>query len=103
MARQVFTERVIELVRSIPKGEVATYGGIAAMAGNPRAARQVSRILHSCSEKETLQWHRVVNREGRVVLKAEWDQAEQQERLEREGIVFDASGRIDLARFLWKS
>jgi methylated-DNA-protein-cysteine methyltransferase-like protein len=102
MPRQPFTARVIELIRSIPKGKVATYGGIAAMAGNPRAARQVARILYSCSDMEGLPWHRVVNREGRIVLKTEWNRAEQEERLEREGIVFRGSGRIDLERFLWQ-
>jgi len=102
MSRQPFTARVIELIRTIPKGKVATYGGIAAMAGNPRAARQVARVLYSCSEVERLPWHRVVNREGRIVLKTEWNQMEQEERLEREGIVFSGSGRIDLERFLWQ-
>ena len=102
MPRQPFTARVIELIRSIPKGKVATYGGIAAMAGNSRAARQVARILYSCSDMERLPWHRVVNREGRIVLKGEWNHTEQQDRLAREGIVFSGSGRIDLERFLWQ-
>jgi methylated-DNA-protein-cysteine methyltransferase-like protein len=102
MPRQAFTLQVIEIIRSIPAGKVATYGGIAAMAAHPRAARQVARILHSCSEKEGLPWHRVVNRNGQIALKSEWDVAVQQERLEQEGIEFDSSGRIDLARFLWR-
>lgn len=98
---RIMTKDVIDCIRSIPKGRVATYGGIAAMAGNPRAARQVARILHSCAIKEKLPWHRVVNREGRIVLKMEWDRAEQEERLMHEGIVFDASGRIDLLQYGW--
>ena len=102
MPRHPFTARVIERIRSIPKGTVATYGGIAAMAGNPRAARQVVRILYSCSDVEGLPWHRVVNREGRIVLKGELNPAEQEDRLAREGIVFSSSGRIDLERFLWQ-
>lgn len=101
MSRQPFTAEVLDCIRSIPKGKVATYGGIAAMAGNPRAARQVARILHSCSEKERLPWHRVVNREGRIVLRTEWDRAEQQARLVMEGIVIDANGRINLVRCGW--
>ena len=102
MPRQPFTARVIELIRTIPEGKVATYGGIAAMAGNPRAARQVARILYSCSETEGLPWHRVVNREGRIALKTEWNYDEQEARLVREGIVFSGSGRIDLERFRWQ-
>lgn len=101
MSRSQFTAHVIERIRSIPEGKVATYGGIAAEAGNPRGARQVARILHTCSGKERLPWHRVVNRYGRIAMKMEWDRSEQEERLMREGIVLDASGRIDLARFGW--
>lgn len=45
-----FTENVIEIIRSIPAGKVMTYGQIAALAGSPRAARQVVRVLHSMSK-----------------------------------------------------
>ncbi len=82
---------------------MASYGGVAAMAGNPRAARQVARILHSCSEKEDLPWWRVVNREGRIVLKTEWAYAEQAELLENEGIEFGGSDRIDLKIYEWRT
>jgi methylated-DNA-protein-cysteine methyltransferase-like protein len=80
---------------------VATYGQIAALAGNPKGARQVARILHSCSHGEGLPWHRVVNREGRISLGQLQGEVEQKELLEREGVVFDRTGRIDLTRFLW--
>lgn len=97
-----FTRRVIELIASIPRGNVATYGGIAAMAGSPRAARQVVRVLHSSSRKEGLPWHRVINREGRISLPDMRGGDEQRERLEAEGVVFAPNGRIDLDRFLWR-
>lgn len=99
--KQTFTKRVIELIRAIPEGKVATYGGIAEMAGNRRAARQVVRVLHTCSRKETLPWHRVVNREGRISLKPHDGYEEQKHFLEYEGVVFDHTGRIDFKRFLW--
>lgn len=102
MTRQTFTERLIELIRRIPAGRVATYGQIAAMAGNPKAARQVARALHACSQKEDLPWHRVVNREGRIALKTYAGGAEQQRLLENEGVQFDPSGVIDLDVFLWR-
>lgn len=101
MARHAFTDRVIQTVRDIPAGKVATYGQIACLAGSPRAARQVARILHTCSAKEGLPWHRVVNREGRIALKPFQGFEEQRRLLEREGIRFDSSGAIDLRRFLW--
>ncbi len=101
MARHAFTDRVIQTVRDIPAGKVATYGQIARLAGSPRAARQVARILHACSAKEGLPWHRVVNREGRIALKPFQGFEEQRRLLEREGIRLDSSGAIDLRRFLW--
>lgn len=102
MSRSPFTSSVIELIREIPKGKVCTYGQIAAHAGNPRGARQVARILHSCSEKESLPWHRVINREGRIALKTMEGYETQQQLLEHEGVEFDESGRIDLNQFLWQ-
>lgn len=102
MPPQTFTQDLIEIIRSIPPGNVATYGGIAALAGNPRAARQVSRVLHACSEKENLPWWRVVNRAGKISLKPGSGYEEQKAFLAAEGIALDAAERIDLARFLWK-
>ncbi|TKB08198.1 MGMT family protein [Desulforhopalus sp. IMCC35007] len=102
MARQEFSNTVIEIIRAIPRGFVATYGGIAFMAGSPQAARQVARILHACSGKEQLPWHRVVNREGRISLKPMQGYEEQRMLLEDEGVTFDAKGRIDLDLYLWR-
>ena len=102
MTRQTFTERLIGLIRRIPAGKVATYGQIAAMAGNPKAARQVARVLHACSQREDLPWHRVVNREGRIALIAYAGGAEQKRLLEAEGIGLDQAGTIDLEIFLWR-
>ncbi|MDP4172315.1 MAG: MGMT family protein, partial [Bacillota bacterium] len=56
-----FTERAMEIIKQIPAGKVMTYGQVARVAGSPRAARQVVRILHSMSEKYSLPWHRVLN------------------------------------------
>jgi methylated-DNA-protein-cysteine methyltransferase-like protein len=101
MSKHSFTTRVVEAIRNIPVGRVATYGQIAGLAGNRRAARQVVRILHTQSRAEELPWHRVVNREGRIALRAESGGAEQRRLLEREDVEFDRAGRIDLERFLW--
>ena len=101
MARQAFSNKVIELIRDIPKGFVATYGGIAFMAGNPQASRQVARILHACSGKEHLPWHRVVNWQGCISLKPMQGYEEQRMLLEDDGVDFDDRGRIDLDIYLW--
>lgn len=66
-----FTEQVIAIIKNIPQGQVMTYGQIAAYANNPRGARQVSRILHSMSDKHQLPWHRVINSKGGISLTGE--------------------------------
>lgn len=96
-----FTEAVKNLINSIPRGKVCTYGIIAAATGNPRAARQVAWILHSSSKKEGLPWHRVVNREGKISLKPYQGYELQKHLLEAEGIVFGLNERIAFDLFLW--
>ena len=97
-----FHDRVKVVIKKIPKGRVATYGQIAACAGNPRAARQVVRVLHSSSLKDKLPWHRVINREGRISLKPNLGYEIQKALLLKEGISFDKDDTIDLGRFLWQ-
>ena len=89
-----FTQDVVALIRAIPAGRVATYGQIARLAGNPRAARQVVRILHSMSQAERLPWHRVVNAKGEIS-----QGIEQQLALEAEGIVFQSDGKLVLSDY----
>lgn len=99
--RQPFTEKVISVIRSIPRGKISSYGRVAERAGNKSAARQVARILHSCSEKEDLPWHRVVNREGCIVLPQE-QAFFQKMLLEDEGVQVSPEGKISLRKYLWK-
>jgi methylated-DNA-protein-cysteine methyltransferase related protein len=98
-----FTEKVIQLIRSIPNGKVATYGQIARLAGSPRAARQVVRILHTMSKKYQLPWHRVVNAQGKIALKDEESYYAQLMRLEAEGVEFGQHDLIDLEKYQWKN
>jgi methylated-DNA-protein-cysteine methyltransferase-like protein len=71
------------------------------MAGSPRAARQVVRVLHSSSEKESLPWHRVINRDGRISLGRGDGYELQKALLKDEGVVFGLTDRVDLNRFGW--
>ena len=96
-----FTEAVKSLIRKISRGKVATYGQIAALAGNPRAARQVVRILHSSSQTDNLPWHRVINSKGGISLKPGQGYELQKSLLETEGVAFGLNDLIDLERFLW--
>ena len=97
-----FTAEVIRLIKTIPKGKVASYGQIAYLTGLYPSVRRVVWILHSCSEKEGLPWHRVVNQKGTISLKPGAGYEKQKSLLEEEGIVFDAKDQIDLDRFLWE-
>jgi len=96
-----FSEEVISIILSIPEGKVMTYGQIAACAGSPRSARQVARLLHSCSEKYGLPWHRVTGAGGRLSLPLGGGREEQMERLLDEGLEFDAKGHLDLNLYQW--
>lgn len=98
---QSFTEKVVGVIRKIPKGKVATYGLIAMMAGNPRGARQVVRVLTTQWVKHDLPWHRVINSKGTISLTGEGYRIQKQ-LLKAEGITLDEQGKIDFDRFLWK-
>lgn len=97
---QPFTERAMAIIQSIPAGKVMTYGQIAALAGSPRGARQVVRILHAMSDKYGLPWHRVVNAKGEIALGHEGGEL-QRALLEGEGVEAGAGGRIDLQQYQW--
>ena len=97
-----FTSEVIRLIKAIPRGKVATYGQIAYLTGLYPSVRRVVWILHSCSEKEGLPWHRVINRKGTISLKPGAGYEKQKELLGEEGVVFDKKDRIDLNSFLWE-
>jgi len=97
-----FTSEVIKLIKSIPKGKVATYGQIACLAGYCSSVRRVVWILHSCSKKEGLPWHRVVNQKGAISLNPGSGYELQKEMLQKEGIVFNKNDLIDLDRYLWE-
>jgi methylated-DNA-protein-cysteine methyltransferase-like protein len=97
-----FSAQIISLIKRIPKGKVATYGQIAALAGNPRAARAVVWLLHSSSVKEKLPWHRVINSRGTISLKPGYGYEEQRALLEGEGIDFGLYGRTDLNKYQWQ-
>lgn len=97
-----FSERVYDCVRRIPKGRIANYGSVAALAGEPRAARGVGYALSHLPSGSDVPWWRVVNRRGavstsRVSGMAQWQRA----LLESEGVVFDDAGEASWQRFGW--
>ena len=93
-------EKIYYVVKSIPKGKVATYGQVAFLAGNPRWARVVGYALHVNPEPGIIPCHRVVNREGRVADGFAFGGGEiQRKLLKSEGVVFEKNGRIDLEKY----
>ncbi len=94
---------IYRLVRRIPPGLVATYGQIAWLAKLPGHARLVGYAMHAAAEGDDVPWHRVVNAQGRISARSDGPGASvlQRLRLEREGVVFDGSGRVSLERYRW--
>lgn len=93
-------EKIYEVVKNIPQGRVATYGQVALLAGNPRWARVVGYALHNNPDPATIPCHRVVNREGRVATAFAFGGGEtQRQLLEKEGVIFEPDGHIDLEKF----
>ncbi len=100
MASNPFQERVLEIVRAIPRGQVLTYGQVALLAGAPRGARQVGRILYA--RGRTVPWQRVINRYGGLSTYKVGSGAEQRALLEQEGVVFTQDGVVDLIKYQWR-
>ena len=100
MSGQVF-DRIYDVVKQIPKGRVATYGQVAAIAGNPRWARVVGYALHLNPDPEHIPCYRVVNRNGEVSKAfAFGGENVQIQLLEAEGIEV-CGGRVDLTKYRW--
>ena len=96
-------EPIYSLVRGIPKGRVATYGQIAALAGFPRHARQVGYALSALTADASVPWQRVINARGEISKRVKPGYPDLQRLLlEDEGVVFDHRGRVDLQRFQWQ-
>ena len=99
-----FFEKVWRIVEKIPRGKVATYGQIAYMLGNPRAARTVGWALHSMPKDRDIPWQRVINSRGRISTDCgEHDPGVQRMLLESEGIQFDEKGFVDLRVYQWRA
>jgi len=96
-----FSDLVLKIVKTIPKGRVASYGQVALMAGEPRAARQVGWVLNQKSDDKT-PWWRVINNSGRISIKhPEISALEQKGLLEKEGVKVGNNFEIDIEKCRW--
>ncbi len=95
-------QMILAVVVLIPYGKVASYGQIAALAGLPRHARLVGRVLSQMDETSPVPWHRVINSQGKISLNRVDDSGynEQQVRLLSEGVIFK-NGKLSFKEFGW--
>lgn len=97
--------RIYAVVKRIPRGQVATYGQVAAVAGLERQARLVGYALHALTNETATKvpWQRVINAKGYISLRdPSFAASLQRTMLESEGVKFDARGKVDLAQYGWK-
>lgn len=96
---QGFRERVEALVAQIPRGRVMTYGQIAALCGQPNAARIVGGIAHFGNPD--LPWQRVVNKSGGLAAGYPGGRAGHKQVLEAEGVTVSGDCRVNIHKLLW--
>ncbi len=92
-------QQVELMVASIPSGKVMTYGQLAALAGQPRAARIVGGIAHY--GEPTLPWHRVVNKKGSLASGYPGGRVAHKQHLEAEGIKVSEDFFLDIDKYLY--
>ncbi len=93
-----FKEQVYKLVAQIPKGRVMTYGQIAALCGQPRAARIVGGVAHWGDE--SLPWQRVVHKDGKLATGFPGGVEGHRQVLEAEGVKVK-DYQVDIEKLLW--
>jgi methylated-DNA-protein-cysteine methyltransferase related protein len=99
-------DRIYDVVRQIPKGQVATYGQIAELSNLAGKARLVGYALFQIdSPTSDIPWHRVINAKGEISYSPLRRGADflQRSLLEQEGIIFNADGKVNLGQFRWQS
>ena len=94
---------ILQVVALIPYGKVATYGQIAKMAGLPKHARLVGKVLGQLPSDHDIPWYRVINSQGRISLNKldEKGMCVQTAKLLEEGVVV-INGKVNLKQFQWK-
>ena len=95
--REVFWQ----ILASIPRGRVSSYGTLARLAGMGRGARLAGRWLGQLPEDTQLPWHRVINSTGRLSLPADSASGQEQfQRLMAEGVII-RNRRVDMKKYAW--
>lgn len=96
-------ERIYDVVRQIPEGKVASYGQVAALAGNKRWARVVGYALHVNPDPEGIPCYRVVTKDGNVSEAFAFGGGNRQiELLKAEGVHFE-NGHVIMSEYQWET
>ncbi len=99
---KTFREKVTELVKLVPKGKVVSYGQVAAVAGHPRAARQVGGILRGLDDSKIhIPWWRVVNNRGYISIKGNWTATKELQKslLLKDGVKVGKDFTLDMEKY----
>ena len=98
---RTFYEAIYQAVMRIPAGHVATYGQIAALAGNPRAARAVGNALHINPAPDLIPCFRVVNAKGMLSAAFAFGGPERQRELLEDDGVEVINYQVNLKEYRW--
>lgn len=99
LAADTPTKRIYEAVKKIPRGQVATYGQVAALAGNPRMARAVGNALHRNPDPVGIPCYRVVNAKGELSGEFAFGGSGAQAKLLADDGIEVTDGRVDLKKY----
>jgi len=95
-------EKVWAAIARIPRGKVATYGQVAALAGFPKQPRLAGYALANCPRDTKIPWQRVINAQGKISFPPRSAAYRRQKSLlAKEGVAL-MNGRVDLARYRWQ-
>jgi len=96
-------EVIYDVVRSVPRGRVTTYGAVAAAIGVKSGARMVGYAMNHCAgAKPKVPAHRVVNRNGMLTGKHHFSPPEKmQQLLEKEGVKVKDDKVTDFNKRFW--
>ncbi|NJO41994.1 MAG: methylated-DNA--[protein]-cysteine S-methyltransferase [Cyanobacteria bacterium CRU_2_1] len=97
-------DAIYAVVSQIPRGKVATYGQVAALANLPGQARLVGYALYRVDHSSDIPWHRVINAKGEISQSPFRYGSDDVQRslLEQEGIQFSPVGKISLKEYCWQ-
>lgn len=96
-------QMIIAVVLQIPYGKVASYGQVAKLAGLPKHARLVGRVLGQLEAGHEVPWYRVINAQGKISTHTFDEQGMnvQQAKLLAENVVV-LNGKVNMKKFAWQ-